>query len=171
MLFKATKTITKEAVIDMSAQFLVNFVSLTVSNPKESAEDIALKALNDIDVNNALWSGLISYTSLTNAEQSAFDCAYKMITNFQNANGNSAIVSVGKGSFDCFIIFITRYALKNLKNSSSIKQFAKSISDAKQYDIILNKFSGIITWSNFESFTEELIDNGIKKGVEPLWAR
>jgi hypothetical protein len=53
-----------------------------------------------------------------------------------------------------------------------MKQIGKEISDSKKYDIILNKLSQVLTKDDLQSFIEALIiNNGIEKGIEPLWAK
>jgi hypothetical protein len=75
------------------------------------------------------------------------------------------------GAVDCFIVFGTNYTLKYLRNTDAAKQLAKAIADTKQYDVIMQKLSTIMTADQLESFVQALMENGIKKGVEPLWAK
>ena len=169
VMFAAAKSISKDAAIDMSAQFIVNFVADASSNPEADAWDITSKALYDINIGNAFWSGLINYTSLNSAEQTALDCAYRMFKSFKE--GGDTVFSLIDGVGDCAILLGSRYLLKYLRNTDAAKQLAKAIADTKQYDIVMQKLSTVMTADQFESFLQVLLENGIQKGVEPLWAK
>jgi len=123
----------------------------------------------DIDIGNALWSGLINYANLTKKEQAAYECAYEFFKGFEKQGIDLATIE--KGGIDCIISFSARYTLKYLRDTNTIKSLAQSIADAKQYDMIIKKLSEVISKDDILNFIEILTENGIKKGVEPLWAK
>lgn len=160
--------VTKDAIADMSIQFFINFIYESIENQDADAFDIAAKAFTDIDLKNAIISGMINYASFDNSTKSYFDCAQNMFNSLEKGR-ESIAVDLSKGTIDCFIDFIVGYAFKNLRNSPQIKNLAEVISDTKNYDIILDKLSKILSEDALYRYTQELTANGIKRGGEILW--
>ena len=80
------------------------------------------------------------------------------------------LFDAGEGLRGCFILFATRYTLKYLRNTDSVKELARALADARQFDIIIDKLSQFIGENQVNSFVEALIENGIDK-IVPTWAR
>jgi hypothetical protein len=169
VIWTGAKSISRDAAIDMSAQFVVNFVTTAINNPNADGQDIALKAFADINVGNAVWSGVINYTSLSQKEQFAFDCAYRVLRNLEDYGDSTN--SLTKGLVDCAYLAGIRYTLKYLRNTDIAKQLARDIADSRQYDIVMQKLATIMNADQLQNFVEALAENGIQKGMEPVWAR
>jgi hypothetical protein len=164
-----TKQISREAAMNISVQFFVNFVVEALNTPNASGVDIAVKAFSDVDFGSAVWSGIINYSSLTIKEKTYFDCTYDFLKKIEEKGVN--IDGILSGGLNCSIILGTRYSLKYLRNTQAIKELAKALSDAKKYDDIILKLSEWISEDDIIEFIEILSENGIKKGVESIWTK
>jgi len=169
VLFTASRSISRNAAIDISAQFFINFISTAITNPHADAWDVVSKALSDVSIGSAVWSGLINYTTLNHVERSVFDCVYRFLRGFEESG--DAITSLERGAVDCIILLATRYLLRHLRNTDAVKQLVREIADAGKYDIITRKLADIMGADQMIDFLQVLTDSGIRRGVVPLWAR
>ena len=70
---------------------------------------------------------------------------------------------------DCAIIVGVRYSFKKLKGTEQINHLAKAISDAKNYDVFLNKLSQIMSAEAVEQYIQTLTEYSLFKGAEVVW--
>jgi hypothetical protein len=168
-IFKRYATeVTKEAVVDMSVQFLINFVDQSIKNPNKDFDEIAGAAFSSINVKDAIISGMIDYSSFDERTKTAYDCAAKMFRRMQNGEyGFSA--DMEKGFLDCIILVGVRYGFSKLKGNGRMQELANVIADARNYDIVLDKLSKIMTAENIIAVTKKFTEEGIIKGAENVW--
>ena len=162
------KEVSKEAVIDMSVQFVVNLFDEIIKNPNADAVDLAASALTKIDIKDAIVTGMIDFASMDNMTKTSFDCALRFFRQFEN-EGKASTLSIEKGLFDCAIIVGVRYSFKKLKGSEQIELLAKAIADAKNYDVIISKLSQIMSVEAVEQYIQTLTEYSILKGAEVVW--
>jgi len=171
VVWTAGKQITRDAAIDIAAQFIINFVFEAIANPEANGQDIALKALSEVSVGSAAWGGLIGYTAMRGAvEQTAYDCAHRFLTSLEN-NSESLLIDAERGIISCITLVGIRFILSHMRATNAAKELANAFVDARQYDIIIDKLSEIITEDIVYNFIEALLDNGINKGIDVIWAR
>jgi len=162
------KEVSKEAALDMSIQFFVNLINEIIQNPGSDGFDLAINAFTKIDVKDAVVTGMIDFASMDNITQTSFDCALRIFRQFEN-EGEASMLGLVKGGVDCFIISAVRYSFGKLKNTEQINKLSKAITDAKNFDVIINKLSEIMTAESVEKYIQTLIEYGLLKGVDNIW--
>lgn len=50
-----------------------------------------------------------------------------------------------------------------------VNKLSKAITDAKNFDVIINKLSEIMTAESVEKYIQTLIEYGLLKGVDNIW--
>ena len=156
------KKTAEDAVIDLSAQFLVGFVKNAVIHPEEDGYEIAKRALLDVKLQDAIVSGMIDYASFDSRTQTAFDCALKVFSRIEKNGIGVEISTLSDGVWDCFTILGVRYILKYMKHTSQYKELVSFLQDAHNYDIVLKKISDILSQEAIEDFIQILLENSIQ---------
>lgn len=160
------KKTAEDAVIDLSAQFLVGFVKNAVIHPEEDGYEIAKRALLDVKLQDAIVGGMIDYASLNNKAKMAFDCALKITSKLEGRGTSIELNSTMLGIQDCLVHLIISTGFKYLKGTAQYDAFCRSIQDARNYDIVIKKLSEILTGETVEDFIQALIENGIRNVYE-----
>lgn len=162
------KKVSKDAAIDMSIQFVVNFIDEIIQNPNSDGFDLAASAFAKIDIKDAVVTGMIDFASMDDMTKTSFDCALRFFRQFEN-DGEASTVSIEQGLLDCAIIVGVRYSFKKLKGTEQINHLAKAIADAKNYDVIINKLSQIMSADAVEQYIQTLTEYSLFKGAEVVW--
>ena len=160
------KKTAEDAVVDLSAQFLVGFVINAVNHPEEDGNKIAKRALLDVKLQDAIVSGMIDYASLNNKAKMAFDCALKIISKWEGGGISIELNTTMFGFGDCFVSLMVSTGFKWLKGTNQYDVFCRAIQDARNYDIVIGKLSEIITRETVEDFIQALTENGIRNVYE-----
>lgn len=111
---------------------------------------------------------MIGFASLNNTTKSSFECALRFFRRFED-EGEVSAVGVEKGVLDCIIIGAVRYSFGKLKGIEQVNQLAKAITDAKNYDVIINKLSQIMTADAVTQYIQILTEYVFFKGAEVVW--
>ena len=156
------KKTAEDAVIDLSAQFLVGFVSNALIHPEEDGYEIAQRALLDVKLQDAIVGGMIDYASLNNKAKMAFDCALKITSSVGEKECKVELNALTDGILDCWVNFLVSTGFKCLKGTAQYDAFCRAIQDARNYDIVIKKLSEIIAGETVDDFVQALIENGIR---------
>jgi hypothetical protein len=162
------KDVATEALIDMSVQFFINFIDQSIKNPDKEFDKIAGSAFSKISVKDAIISGMIDYSSLDEVTKTSFDCAAKMFRRMQDG-GQMLSLDIGKGTLDCIILVGVRYGFSWLKANGRIQKLANAIADARNYDVVIDKLSKIMTVESVSEVIRKFTEEGVIKGAENVW--
>jgi hypothetical protein len=160
------KEVYREALIDMSVQFFINFVYESVDNPNLNGHDIAAKSFANINTKDALISGIIDYTSINKKTKNYFDCAKNILRRLEDG-GTKIEIDLKQGALDCFIILAVRYSFDKLGSKDYINKLINKISESKNYDVILSNLSEILSADAVDKFIIALTENSIIRETEP----
>ena len=152
----------EDAVIDLSAQFLVGFVKNAVNYPEEDGSEVAKRTLLEVKLKDAIVAGMIDYASFDLDTQAAFDCALKMFGRIEKNGTCIELSTFGRGVWDCFVIFGVRYIFKYMKHTSQYKELVDLLQENRNYDIMLEKVSDILSPETMENFVQTLSENSIQ---------
>ena len=152
----------EDAVIDLSAQFLVGFVKNAVNYPEEDGSEVAKRTLLEVKLKDAIVTGMIDYASFDSKTKAAFDCALKMFSRIERKGTCIELGTLGRGMADCAIIFGVRYIFKYMKHTSQYKELVDLLQENRNYDIILEKVSDILSEDAMENFIQTLSENSIQ---------
>ena len=156
------KKTAEDAVIDLSAQFLVGFVKNAVKHPEEDGYEIAKRTLLEVRLKDAIVAGMIDYASFDLNTQATFDCALKMFSRIEKEGVYIEISTLSDVVLDCLAIFGVRYMFKYMKNTSQYKELVDLLQENRNYDIILGKISDILSEDAIENFVQTLSENSIQ---------
>ena len=159
VLKSTIKDVSKEAIINMSCQFVVNLMKDCIEHPEYTDEELFLSAFSKIDIRNAVLEGAISSIAFSTSEQNAYICAldlFKSISNGKEVNSETIKTGVFDCVIDAAITIVFRYGAKTDYMQGLFKQFN---DEAKQH----------IIFSRFKNFTGEncykLLETFLKKSL------
>lgn len=159
------KKTAEDAVIDLSAQFIVNFVSNALLYPSEDGYCIAERALLGVKLQDAIVGGMIDYASFDTGTKMAFDCALRMTSSINKGGCTLKLSSITEGVQDCMVHLGITMCFRYFRKTAEYKAFYEALKDARSYDIILDKLSDIVSKETVENFIQTLLENGIQAGT------
>ena len=105
---------------------------------------------------------MIDYASLNNKAKMAFDCALRITSSVGEKGCKVELNALTEGIFDCCVNLLVSTGFKYLKGTAQYDAFCRSIQDVRNYDIVIEKLSEILTEETVEAFVQALIENGIR---------
>jgi len=154
------KEITKESVINMSCQLVVNLMKDCIEHPKYTDEELFLSAFSQIDVGNAVLESAISTITFNPSEQAVYACAQKFFEAFEKGKGVD-VETITNGVEDCVIevglTAVFRYGAKTEFMKGLFAQF----NDEVKRNIVLSRFKKITSencYKLFETLLKETLE-------------
>lgn len=158
------KDVSKDALMDMCAQFVIDFIyeSLKTENQNATPKNIAAAAWSEVDIKRAITSGIINFASLNNdIPEGIYNCANEMFSAIQRNEKKEFALDLEKGTVDCVIELGVKVAFKYLKGTPKMKEIITELSVDKNLELAISRLKSI----SFSTFLEEYISQAIKKGV------
>ena len=131
VLKQFVKKTAEDAVIDLSAQFLVGFVKNAIAYQEEDGYEIAKRALLDIKLQDAIVAGMIDYASFDSKTKAAFDCALKITSKIESGGISIELNTTMLGVADCFVNLMVSTGFKYLKKTEGYDVFCRTIQEAQ----------------------------------------
>ena len=154
------KEITKESVINMSCQLVVNLMKDCIEHPEYTDEELFLSAFSQIDVGNTILGSTISTITFEPKEQAAYVCAQKFFEAFEKEK-RVDMEAINKGFFDCVIeaglTMLFKYGAETDYMKGLFKQFNGEVKRN-----VLSRFKGL-TGENCYKLFEQLLKQTLQQ--------
>ena len=154
------KEITKESVINMSCQLVVNLMKDCIEHPEYTDEELFLSAFSQIDVGNTILGSTISTITFEPKEQAAYVCAQKFFEAFEKEK-RVDMEAINKGFFDCVIeaglTMVFKYGAETDYMKGLFKQFNGEVKRN-----VLSRFKGL-TGENCYKLFEQLLKQTLQQ--------
>ena len=154
------KEITKESVINMSCQLVVNLMKDCIEHPEYTDEELFLSAFSQIEVGNTILGSTISTITFEPKEQAAYVCAQKFFEAFEKEK-RVDMEAINKGFFDCVIeaglTMVFKYGAETDYMKGLFKQFNGEVKRN-----VLSRFKGL-TGENCYKLFEQLLKQTLQQ--------
>lgn len=153
------KNISKEAVVDMSCQFVIRLINECYEHPEYSNEDLFFSAMQQVEIGNAILGGAISTISFNNTEQYSLACAQEFFESFEDGKEVDD-ETLKDGMLDCAIEVGLTIAFKYGAKTDFMKGFFKQFNDEAKQNIIFSrfkKFTGEHLYNSVEALLKEML--------------
>ncbi len=153
------KDISKETALDMSAQFVVNLMKLSIEHQEYTDDDLLIAAMEQIDVKASVLTGSISAMSFVNREEAVMSCALEFFKSIENSKSIDA-KALKDGAKSCLIEAGITMAFKYGAKTKFMQGFFNQLDDEAKQHILLSRFknfTGENCYKVFESYLKKIL--------------